>query len=306
MLGFVFPGQGSQRVGMLADLSAGSPLVRGTFDEANDALGFDLAAVMAAGPEEELKRTSITQPAVLTASVALWRLWCQRSDARPQVVAGHSLGEYTALVAAESLAFDDAVRLVHQRGELMQAAVPEGEGGMAAIIGLDDATIEAICADIDDVAPANYNAPGQVVLAGRAEAIERAIMACKAAGAKRALPVAMSVPSHSALLQPAAQRFGELLDAVEIAPPTMTLYRNVDARISRDVADLRAALKAQLCSPVRWVDCVQAMSAAGADQFVECGPGNVLAGLMRRIDRALTVHRIDSAEALDAAVDALG
>lgn len=306
MLGFVFPGQGSQRVGMLADLVASTPLVRSTLEEANDAVGFDLAGVIAGGPEEDLKRTSVTQPAVLAVSVALWRLWCQRSDARPEVIAGHSLGEYTALVAAESLAFDDAVRLVHQRGELMQAAVPEGEGGMAAILGLEDAEIEAVCAEIDDVAPANYNAPGQVVLAGRAEAIERAIAACKAAGAKRALPVAMSVPSHSELLRPAAERFSELLDSVEIAPPTITLFRNTDAKVSRDLEDLRAALKAQLCSPVRWVDCVRAMAEAGAKEFVECGPGNVLAGLMRRIDRSLTVHRVDSAEAFEAAVEIVG
>lgn len=305
MLGFVFPGQGSQRVGMLADLVESSPLVRGTLEEANEALGFDLAGLIASGPEEELKRTSVTQPAVLATSVALWRLWCQRSEARPQVVAGHSLGEYTALVAAESLAFDDAVRLVHQRGELMQAAVPEGEGGMAAILGLSDEEIEAVCAEIEDVAPANYNAPGQVVLAGRADAIERAIAACKDAGAKRALPVAMSVPSHSELLRPAAERFSELLDAVDMAPPTITLFRNVDAEVSSDLDDLRQALKAQLCSPVRWVDCVRAMAAAGAGNFVECGPGNVLAGLMRRIDRDLTVHRIDSIEAFDTAVEAL-
>ncbi len=305
MLGFLFPGQGAQSVGMLSDLAAREPIVRATLEEADDALGLSLRAIIADGPETELNRTSITQPALLATSIAIWRLWNERGGPRPAMLAGHSLGEYSALVAAEALTFADAVRLVHRRGQLMQAAVPEGEGLMAAVLGLDDADLEAVCAAIDDVAPANYNAPGQIVLAGRRAAVEQAIETARQAGARRAVPLAMSVPSHSPLMAAAAEQLAAALAETDVATPVLPVYRNVDAAISTDADGVRQALAAQLHSPVRWSNCVTAMLAAGADVFVECGPGNVLAGLVKRIQRGVPVHATGNADSFDAALAAV-
>ena len=304
-IAFVFPGQGSQSVGMLADLIAAEPVVASTFDEAGDALGWNLGQIVQDGPEAELNQTAVTQPAILTASIAIWRLWVERGGTLPAAVAGHSLGEYSALVAAGALEFSDAVRLVNQRGQFMQAAVPAGEGLMAAILGLDDAAIEAACAEIDGAAPANYNAPGQVVLAGRKAAVEAAIEACSAAGARRATALAMSVPSHCDLMMPAAEQLAELLAQTTVNVPSIPVYRNVDAELSGDPDEIREALRAQLFSPVRWTACVQALISGGADRMVECGPGKVLAGLVKRIDRGTPVAATDSPEALAAAIEDL-
>ena len=303
-LGFVFPGQGAQQVGMIADIAAQEPLVGVRFEEASAAVGFDLGKVIREGPPERLNQTAITQPAMLTVSVALHDVWKKRGGAAPAVVAGHSLGEYSALVVAGVLEFANATRLVHERGRLMQAAVPSGAGAMAAILGLDDAVVERCCAGIDGtVTPANYNSPGQVVVAGSRAAIDAAIAACQAAGARRAVVLDVSVPSHCSLMSPAAEPLAELLDAIELCDPAVPVVQNVTAEAARDAATVRANLVRQLVSPVRWSESVQAMAAAGVRNFIECGPGNVLSGLARRIDRSLAMAPIDNVHRLAAALD---
>ena len=305
-LGFLFPGQGAQRVGMLDDIRDRSPTVAQRFAEASQALGFDLAKIVRQGPQEALNKTEITQPALLTASVALYDLWRESGQPRPTLVAGHSLGEYAALTVAGVLEFGTAVRLVHERGKLMQQAVPAGEGAMAAIIGLGDAAVAACCASVAGVvAPANYNAPGQVVVAGAARAVADAIDACKKAGARRAVPLEVSVPSHCALMAPAAAQLGALLDEATLKDASTAVVQNVSAAATTDATAIRANLLRQLVSPVRWSQSVAAMAAAGVDAFVECGPGNVLGGLARRIDRRLAVYGIGTAVQLDAALTAL-
>ncbi|WEJ74016.1 ACP S-malonyltransferase [Pseudomonas sp. PSE14] len=307
-LAFVFPGQGSQSLGMLAELGTQHAIVRDTFAEASAALGYDLWALVQEGPEERLNQTDKTQPAILTASIALWRLWQAEGGAQPAYVAGHSLGEYSALVAAGSLAFADAVKLVERRGQLMQEAVPAGTGGMAAILGLEDADVLAACTEAaqgEVVSAVNFNAPGQVVIAGAAKAVERAIEGCKARGAKRAVALPVSVPSHCELMRPAAERFADAVEAIQWQMPQIALVQNVTAQVPADLAALKRDLLAQLYSPVRWVESVQLLAEKGVTDLVECGPGKVLAGLNKRCAKGVTTHNLDSADAFGAARAAL-
>ena len=302
-LGFLFPGQGAQTVGMLADISAAEPSVADRFAEASDAVGFDLGAIVRDGPADDLNRTEITQPAMLTASIALHEVWVARGGATPTVVAGHSLGEYSALSVASVLDFADAVRLVHERGKLMQAAVPAGEGAMAAILGLDDEVIAECCASVDGVvSSANFNSPGQVVIAGAASAVASATEACQAAGARRAVVLDVSVPSHCALMEPAGAALGELLNDVGLRDASIPVVQNYTAQAVTEAATIRENLLAQLVSPVRWADSMATMVADGTRQYVECGPGKVLAGLAKRIDRKLGVDSIGDLASLEAAL----
>ncbi|WNF45338.1 ACP S-malonyltransferase [Pseudomonas sp. SG20056] len=307
-LAFVFPGQGSQSLSMLAEHGAQRPLILETFAEASEALGYDLWALTQQGPEEQLNQTDKTQPAILTASVALWRAWLAESAARPAFVAGHSLGEYSALVAAGSLSLAAAVKLVEHRGQLMQQAVPAGQGGMAAILGLEDADVLAACAEAaqgEVVSAVNFNAPGQVVIAGGAAAVERAIEACKARGAKRAMPLPVSVPSHCALMRPAAERFAEAVAAIDWQAPKIALVQNVSAAAVTDLEGLKRDLLAQLYSPVRWVESIVCLSTQGVTDLVECGPGKVLSGLNKRCVKGINTHNLDTPDAFAAANVAL-
>lgn len=295
-LGFIFPGQGSQSVGMLAELAQAFPLVEETFATASEVLAYDLWQLVQQGPAEELDRTDRTQPAMLAAGVAVWRLWNEKGGAMPCLMAGHSLGEYTALVCAGALNFADAIHLVTERGRFMQEAVPSGEGAMAAVLGLSDETVQIICREVggDQVlAAVNFNSPGQVVIAGHTAAVERAIEAAKAAGSKRAIKLPVSVPSHCRLMEPAARRMAKLLETVDIRPPQIPVINNVDVKVEEDPQRIRDALLRQLDSPVRWVEIIQTMAAQGISTVVEAGPGKVLTGLNRRIVRdmkALPVH----------------
>jgi [acyl-carrier-protein] S-malonyltransferase len=307
-LAMTFPGQGSQSVGMLAALGAAEAVVGQTFAEASAALGYDLWALCQQGPEERLSETERTQPAMLAAGIAVWRAWRRHGGPAPGLLAGHSLGEYSALVAAEAIGFADAIALVRFRGEAMQRAVPAGSGAMAAILGLDDAVIEAACAEAAEgavVQPVNYNAPGQLVIAGEARAVDRAIEACKARGAKRAVLLPVSVPSHSALMKPAAEALRERLDALAIQPPRISV-RSFDAGTYTDAASIRDGLYRQLFNPVRWSAIVAAMTGAGARRIYECGPGRVLTGLARRAPggRELDLQSIESPETLASALAA--
>lgn len=285
-LAFVFPGQGSQSVGMMTALADVHPEVKQLFQHASEVLGSDLWQLVTQGPKEELDQTHNTQPAMLAAGVALWQIWCQRSTLRPAWLAGHSLGEYTALVCAGALSFEDGIKLVAQRGLLMQEAVPPGIGAMAAILGLDDAKVIAICAESaqeEVVSAVNFNAPGQVVIAGHSAAVERAISAAKGAGAKRAVQLPVSVPSHCQLMQPAAEKLAAYLQEIVIKSPEITVVHNVDAAVHSDPQEIRDVLTQQLYQPVRWVDSLNVMATQGVTQFVECGPGKVLVGLNKRI-----------------------
>ena len=310
-LALVFPGQGSQSVGMLAELAERYPIVRHTYAEAADALGYDLWELTASGPAERLNSTECTQPAMLAAGVATWRAWKECGAPLPQMVAGHSLGEYSALVCAGALGFRSAVALVRERGRAMQAAVPAGKGAMAAILGLEDAAAEAACAEAaqgEVVEAVNYNAPGQIVIAGDTGAVERAMAAAKARGAKRALLLPVSVPAHSSLLQGAAAQFRERLAETAISAPTMRWFSAVDAAEHGTPEDIRAILERQLASPVRWTPTVLALTAAGATLLVECGPGKVLTALNRRIDRRPEINcmAIEDGASLQAAMEAAG
>lgn len=300
---FVFPGQGSQSVGML-NAFADHPVVQRTLEEASTALGFDIGKLIAEGPAEALNLTTNTQPVMLTAAIACYRVWRDAGGALPAMVAGHSLGEYSALVAAEALAFADAVPLVRFRAQAMQEAVPVGEGGMAAILGLSDDDVRAACTEAavaGVVEAVNYNAPAQVVIAGQKAAVEKACEIAKAKGAKRALPLPVSAPFHSSLLQPASDRLRDYLAKVAVQVPTIPLVNNVDVAVASDPAAIKDALVRQAASPVRWVESVQAMAAAGVTHLVECGPGKVLAGLTKRIDGNLTALSItDPASVQDA------
>ncbi|MBE5680661.1 ACP S-malonyltransferase [Pantoea agglomerans] len=302
---FVFPGQGSQTVGMLTELAATYPLVEETFREASDALGYDLWQLVSQGPAEELNKTWQTQPALLAASVAVYRVWQQQGGEQPALMAGHSLGEYSALVCAGVLNFADAVKLVELRGKLMQEAVPEGTGAMQAIIGLDDAAIRKACEESAQgqvVSPVNFNSPGQVVIAGNKEAVERAGAACKAAGAKRALPLPVSVPSHCALMKPAADKLAVALESITFNAPAVPVINNVDVKAETDAAAIRHALVRQLYSPVRWTESVEAMAAQGVTQLLEMGPGKVLTGLTKRIVDSLTAAAVNDTASLTAAL----
>lgn len=306
-LAIVFPGQGSQSVGMLADLYQTYPLVQDTFNEASAALGYDLWALVANGPEEQLNETQRTQPALLTASVAVWRLWQQQGGATPAYFAGHSLGEYSALVCAGVLSLADAVKLVEKRGQYMQQAVPAGTGAMAAIIGLDDAAIAKACADAaqgEVVAPVNYNSPGQVVIAGHKAAVERAGEACKAAGAKRALPLPVSVPSHCALMRPAAEQLAADLAALHFNTPVIPVVNNVDVEQADSAEAIKDALIRQLYSPVRWTETIEYFAAQGVTEVLELGAGKVLSGLIKRINKELSTSSITDSAALSAALTA--
>ena len=307
-LAFVFPGQGSQSLGMLAEIRAQQPLIRETFGEAADALGYDLWALTQQGPEERLNQTDKTQPAILAASIALWRLWLAEGGAQPAFVAGHSLGEYSALVAAGSIGFAEAIKLVELRGQLMQQAVPAGQGGMAAILGLEDADVLAACAEAANgevVSAVNFNAPGQVVIAGSASAVERAIEACKARGAKRAMPLPVSVPSHCALMRPAAEKFAEAVAALNWQAPQIALVQNVTAAVPADLDSLKRDLLAQLYSPVRWVETIVLLAGQGVTDLVECGPGKVLAGLNKRCVKGINTHNLETPDAFAAVRAAL-
>lgn len=283
----VFPGQGSQSVGMLAEMAAEFPTVKATFAEASEVVGYDLFELVMNGPAEELNKTWQTQPALLTSSVALWRVWQELGGATPEIMAGHSLGEYSALVCAGALNFQDAVKLVELRGKAMQEAVPEGVGAMSAIIGLDNETIAANCVQAAEgqiVSPVNFNSPGQVVIAGHKEAVERANALMKASGAKRALPLPVSVPSHCALMKPAAEKLAAALKNIAVAVPAIPVINNVDVVAETDPVRIKDALVRQLFSPVRWTETVVAMADKGVVTEVEMGPGKVLSGLAKRID----------------------
>ena len=310
-LAFVFPGQGSQSVGMLAALGAAEPVVRATFDEASQVLGYDLWALAQQGPEAELGATERTQPAMLAAGVAVWRAWRAHGGARPVAMAGHSLGEYTALVCSEALDFRTAVDLVRFRGQAMQRAVPLGTGAMAAVLGLDDADVDAACREAaggEVVEAVNFNAPGQVVIAGHATAVARAIEAARARGAKRAVLLPVSVPSHSSLMVGAADELAARLATIEVRLPNVPDVYTVDVQRHASPDGIRSALREQLFKPVRWADTVRAMLASGVTTLVECGPGKVLTSLNKRIEKRpdLKMLAIDDPDTLSAALAATG
>ncbi|MEP5765520.1 MAG: ACP S-malonyltransferase [Halieaceae bacterium] len=307
-LAFVFPGQGSQKIGMLA-AAAQNPVITDTFSEASAALGYDMWDLVQNGSQEQLNLTETTQPVLLTSSVALWRAWLAHDGPMPSLMAGHSLGEFSALVCAGAISFVDAVGLVQQRGAAMQSAVPVGEGAMAAIIGLDDDAINDACADAaaagEVVAAVNYNSPGQVVIAGKAAAVDAAIELCKAAGAKRAMPLPVSAPFHTELMRPAGEKLQEVLAGIDVSAPDIPVIHNVHAQTESDPEQIRALLVRQIYSPVQWTACVQAAAKAGISSLVECGPGKVLSGLNRRIDRALQSYSIEEPADLTASLAAI-
>ncbi|MAJ40566.1 ACP S-malonyltransferase [Pseudoalteromonas sp. UBA2102] len=303
-IALLFPGQGSQSVGMLSELLESSDIVKATFNEASSALGYDLAALVLNGPEEELNQTHRTQPALLTASVAIYRHWLAANPDVDVVMAGHSLGEYSALVCSDVISLGEAVKLVENRGLYMQEAVPAGVGSMAAIIGLGDEQIKTACeesAQGEVVSPVNYNSPGQVVIAGHKAAVDRASQACKDAGAKRALPLSVSVPSHCELMKPAAEKLANDLAALTFNTPKCDVINNVDVKAQSSADAIKDALVRQLYSPVRWTETVQALVAQGITQSYEFGPGKVLTGLAKRIDKAMVCGSVNDAAAIDAA-----
>lgn len=304
----VFPGQGSQSVAMLAELAEKYEIVTETFAEASAVLGYDLWQLVQNGPAEALNQTDRTQPALLTSSVAIWRVWQQQGGQMPSLMAGHSLGEYSALVCAGVIAFTDAVKLVELRGKLMQQAVPAGVGAMSAIIGLDDAAIAQACeqaAEGQVVAPVNFNSPGQVVIAGNKEAVERANALCKAAGAKRALPLPVSVPSHCALMKPAADELAIALEKIEFSTPSIAVINNVDVAMASEPAAIKQALVRQLYCSVRWSEAVELMAQQGVTTLIEMGPGKVLNGLTKRIEKSLTAASINDSDSLASALASL-
>ena len=301
----VFPGQGSQSVAMQSGLAESCEEVTSTYALASEQLGYDLWDLVQNGPIERLNETVVTQPAMLTAGMAAWHCWKSAGGAQPAQLAGHSLGEYTALVVAGALDFTDALLLVKRRAELMQEAVPAGSGAMAAILGLDDNVVRSVCdhaAQGEVVSAVNFNSPGQVVIAGSTAAVERAAAGAKEAGARRALMLSVSVPSHCALMKPAAEQLAAALANIDLSVPEIPVINNVDATAYKDTDDIRDGLKRQLYSPVRWVDSVQQMIAGGASLLVECGPGKILTGLAKRIDRSLPAVCIDSSDAIEKAM----
>jgi [acyl-carrier-protein] S-malonyltransferase len=304
-LAFVFPGQGSQSLGMLAELAALHPEIRRSFDEASEGAQVDLWTLAQQGPEAQLNQTEYTQPALLAAGVATWRAWVARGGAQPAQFAGHSLGEYAALVAAGALTLADGARLVRERGRLMQAAVPVGSGAMAAVIGAEDALVAEVCAAVSTdtvVVPANYNSPGQIVIGGHADALERALALLAERGVRKTVKLAVSVPSHTPLMRGAAERLGAYMATLAWQVPDRPVVQNADAHAYSDVAAVRDALTRQLHLPVRWTECVHALAAAGATRLVECGPGKVLSGLAKRIDKGLEARAIGTPTEFDAAL----
>jgi [acyl-carrier-protein] S-malonyltransferase len=302
-LAFVFPGQGSQSVGMLAELAAAHAEVQATFEEASQGAGLDLWNLSAHGPEDQLNRTENTQPALLAASVAVWRVWQKLGGVQPAQLSGHSLGEYSALVCAGALSLHDAAALVAARGRLMQAAVPAGVGAMAAILGGDDAQIASVCEEVAQgqvVSPANFNSPGQLVITGNAEAVDRALARLAELGVKKAIKLAVSVPSHCALMCDAADKLGERMGSINWQLPSIPVVQNAEARSYDTVDEIRGALQRQLYLPVRWTECVQVLATGGATRIAECGPGKVLSGLIKRIDKTVEARAIGASAELDA------
>ncbi|HEY7885616.1 MAG TPA: ACP S-malonyltransferase [Cellvibrionaceae bacterium] len=307
-LAFVFPGQGSQRVGMLAELAGQFDQVQATFAEASSVLGYDLWQRAQEGPAEAINLTECTQPLLLASSVACWRVWQTLGGAVPAQMAGHSLGEWSALVCAEVITLADAVHLVQQRGKFMQEAVPAGLGAMAAIIGLSDEVIVQACAEAaqgEQVTAVNFNSPGQVVIAGHAAAVERAMAACKDAGAKRALPLPVSAPFHTELMRPAAERLAEQIEATVFSAPAIPVIHNVHAKTEADPAAIKQLMIEQIYSPVRWVACVESMVEQGMTHALECGPGKVLAGLIKRIDKSVGANSVETPEEFASAIAAI-
>lgn len=296
-LAFVFPGQGSQKVGMLAVLAAEEALIKETFEEASQVLGYNLWQLVENGPQESLNMTEKTQPALLTASVAIWKLWCLRDGKQPAFMAGHSLGEWSALVCAGVISFADAVRLVRLRGQYMQEAVPAGEGAMAAIIGLDDKAVNTACAGAEtlgEVAAVNFNSPGQVVIAGARAAVEAAMVTCKESGARSVVSLPVSAPFHTKLMQPAAERLALDIQTTPFSTPSIPVIHNVHAKTESDPTAIQNLMIEQIYSPVLWVDCVRTLAEFGVTDVVECGPGKVLSGLIKRIDRQLSSYATDT------------
>ena len=304
-LAFVFPGQGSQKIGMLAELAEQNLIIEKTFNEASEVLGYDMWQLIQQGAQEDINLTQRTQPILLTCSVAIWRLWNQKQGASPSQMAGHSLGEWSALVCANVIGFADGLKIVEARGKFMQQAVPVGQGAMAAIIGLDDQAILEACTEasaLGVVDAVNFNAPGQVVIAGSNEAVERAMEICKDAGAKRALPLPVSAPFHTSLMKPAADNLADMVNAVTFRSPEVPIMHNVHAQNEQDPQAIKALMLEQIYSPVKWVDCVKQLKQSGVSTLVECGPGKVLSGLAKRIDRELTAVATESAADFDAAL----
>ncbi|PRH81856.1 ACP S-malonyltransferase [Arenimonas caeni] len=304
-IAFVFPGQGSQSLGMLAELAAAHPEVRAAFDEASQGAGVDLWALCQQGPEEQLNQTEFTQPALLAAGVATWRAWLARGGARPALLAGHSLGEYAALVAAGAIGLADGAKLVRERGRLMQASVPAGTGAMAAVLGTEDALVAEVCEAVAGdgvVVPANFNSPGQLVIGGDAAAVDRALAELQARGVRKAVKLAVSVPSHTPLMREAANRLSEVMSAMDWNEPSIPVVQNVDGEVHEGVQAIRDALVRQLYLPVRWTECVQALAARGATRIAECGPGKVLTGLAKRIDKSLDARALGTPADFDAAL----
>lgn len=304
-LAFVFPGQGSQSVGMLAELAAAHPIVRETFAEASDGAGVDLWVLSQNGPEDELNRTEFTQPALLAAGIAVWRAWQVAGGAQPALLAGHSLGEYSALVAAGVLSLHDAAGLVRERGRLMQDAVPAGVGAMAAVLGADDRLIAEICVQVahdEIVAPANYNSPGQTVIAGHATAVDRALAALAESGVRKTIKLPVSVPSHTGLMRGAAAKLAERMASISWHAPSIPVIQNADVSSFDDVAAIRNALTRQLYQPVQWTGCVQELRDRGITHMLECGPGKVLTGLIKRIDKTLDARALGMPADFDAAL----
>lgn len=304
-LAFVFPGQGSQSLGMLADLAAAHPLVRETFAEASDGADADLWTLSQQGPEDDLNRTEYTQPALLAAGVAVWRVWLAQGGTQPSYLAGHSLGEYSALVAAGALSLRDGARLVRLRGQLMQDAAPTGVGAMAAVIGAEDALVQEVCREASGdgiVVPANYNSPGQVVIGGHAAAVDRALALLADRGVRKAVKLAVSVPSHTPLMREAANRLSAAMADMAWHEPALPAVQNVDAEVHEGTQSIRDALVRQLYLPVQWTGCMQALAGHGIERIAECGPGKVLTGLARRIDKSLQARAIGTPEEFDGAL----
>jgi [acyl-carrier-protein] S-malonyltransferase len=306
-LAFVFPGQGSQSLGMLGELATAHGEVRAAFDEASEGAGVDLWALSQHGPEAQLNQTEFTQPALLAAGLAVWRVWNARGGAQPAQLAGHSLGEYAALIAAGALTLADGARLVRERGRLMQAAAPAGAGAMAAVLGAEDALVAEVCKTVSNdtvVVPANFNSPGQIVIGGHAAAVDRALADLAERGVRKTVKLAVSVPSHTPLMRNAADQLGDFMASLDWKLPDRPVLQNADATAHDSVAAIRDALVRQLYLPVRWTECVQALAAAGASRFAECGPGKVLTGLIKRIDKTLDGRALGQPVDFDAAYDA--
>ena len=305
---FIFPGQGSQSVGMLAELAESNYIVNDTFSEASNTLGYDLWALIQNGPAEDLNQTDRTQPAMLTAGVACWRVWQQLGGAMPAMMAGHSLGEYTALVCSDAMSLNDGVSLVADRGRFMQEAVAPGEGAMAAVLGMEDDAVRSVCADAADgdvLSAVNFNSPGQVVIAGNTAAVERATVLAKERGAKRAIVLPVSVPSHCSLMESAAEKLQQRLDTISINTPNVPVINNVDVDAPSDADQIKQALVKQLSNPVRWVETISRLSSDGIDVVVECGPGKVLAGLNKRINKEFPAYPLFDTASITAALEAV-